>query len=131
MSLASTASSNVAHDTRPSSPAPPTHSLRILLVDDNHVNLSILSTLLKRHFSHALARPPVSLDSSLKALQLLRTQIFDLIFMDIEMPYLNGVECTRRIRAGEDGILDANHNAHIVAVTTNCGPEPASLYRHV
>ena len=118
-------------DTRSSSPLPPTHSLRILLVDDNHINLSVLSTLLKRRFGHALARPPVSLDSGLKALQLLRTQIFDLVFMDIEMPYLNGVECTRRIRAGEDGILSANRSAHIVAVTTNVGPEPASLYRHV
>ncbi|SPO30989.1 uncharacterized protein UTRI_05375_B [Ustilago trichophora] len=120
-----------ANDTRSASPLPPTHSLRILLVDDNHINLSVLSTLLKRRFGHALARPPVSLDSGLKALQLLRTQIFDLIFMDIEMPYLDGVECTRRIRAGEDGILTANRNAHVVAVTTNVGPEPASLYRHV
>lgn len=135
MSFASTelsaAATFAANDTRTASPLPPTHSLRILLVDDNHINLSVLSTLLKRRFGHALARPPVSLDSGLKALQLLRTQIFDLIFMDIEMPYLDGVECTRRIRAGEDGILAANRNAHVVAVTTNVGPEPASLYRHI
>ncbi|KAJ1017736.1 hypothetical protein NDA16_005055 [Ustilago loliicola] len=135
MSFVSTASSVAAsfaaNDTRSGTPLPPTHSLRILIVDDNHVNLSVLSMLLKRRFGHALARPPVSIDSGLKALQLLRTQIFDLIFMDIEMPYLNGVECTRRIRAGKDGILDANRNAHIVAVTTNVGSEPASLYRHV
>ncbi|KIS67406.1 uncharacterized protein UMAG_04506 [Mycosarcoma maydis] len=131
MSIPAAASCQVAKDTRPVTPLPPTHSLRILLVDDNHVNLSILSMLLKRRFSHVLARPPVSLDSGLKALQLLRTEIFDLIFMDIEMPYLDGVECARRIRAGEDGILSANRNAHIVAVTTNVGPEPASLYRHV
>ncbi|PWY98167.1 hypothetical protein BCV70DRAFT_141139, partial [Testicularia cyperi] len=118
-------------ENRPASPLPPTHSLRILIVDDNHVNLSVLSTLLKRRFGHVLARPPVSLDSGLKALQTLRTEIFDLIFIDIEMPYLDGVECTRRIRAGEDGILAANRNAHIVAVTTNTGDEPAALYRHV
>lgn len=130
-SASSAAATFAANDTRSATPLPPTHSLRILIVDDNHVNLSVLSTLLKRRFGHALARPPVSLDSGLKALQLLRTQIFDLIFMDIEMPYLNGVECTRRIRAGEDGILAANRNAHVVAVTTNVGPAPASLYRHV
>lgn len=129
--MAATASSLVAKEVRSASPLQPTNSLRILIVDDNHINLSILSTLLKRRFGHALARPPVSLDSGLKALQLLRTEIFDLIFMDIEMPYLDGVECTRRIRAGEDGILDPNRNAHIVAVTTNVGPEPGSLYRHV
>ncbi|KAJ1574204.1 hypothetical protein NDA12_007175 [Ustilago hordei] len=135
MSFILTASSAAAtfavNDTRSATPLPPTNSLRILIVDDNHVNLMVLSMLLKRRFGHALARPPVSLDSGLKALQLLRTQIFDLIFMDIEMPYLNGVECTRRIRAGEDGILAANRNAHVVAVTTKVGAEPASLYRHV
>ncbi|KAJ9474871.1 Histidine kinase [Pseudozyma hubeiensis] len=131
MPIAATASSLAAKDIRSASPLPPTNSLRILIVDDNHINLSILSTLLKRRFGHALARPPVSLDSGLKALQLLRTEIFDLIFMDIEMPYLDGVECTRRIRAGEDGILDPNRNAHVVAVTTNVGPEPGSLYRHI
>lgn len=131
MPIAATASNLATHDTRSASPLPPTHSLRILIVDDNPVNLSILSTLLKRRFGHALARTPVSLDSGLKALQLLRTEIFDLILMDIEMPYLDGVECTRRIRAAEDGILAPNRYAHIVAVTTNVGPEPASLYRHV
>ncbi|GAC94917.1 histidine kinase [Pseudozyma hubeiensis SY62] len=131
MPIAATESSLVAKNIRSASPLPPANSLRILIVDDNHINLSILSTLLKRRFGHALSRPPVSLDSGLKALQLLRTEIFDLIFMDIEMPYLDGVECTRRIRAGEDGILDPNRNAHIVAVTTNVGPEPGSLYRHV
>lgn len=47
------------------------------------------------------------------------------------MPYLDGVECTRRIRAAEDGILAPNRYAHVVAVTTNVGPEPAALYRHV
>ncbi|PWN47043.1 hypothetical protein IE53DRAFT_364969 [Violaceomyces palustris] len=116
---------------RPASPSPSSKALRILLVDDNHINLSILSTLLKRRFSHVLAKAPVSLDSGLKAIQLLRIEIFDLIFMDIEMPYLNGVECTRRIRSAEDGILEANSSAHIVAVTTAVGEEPSRLYRKV
>ncbi|EPQ28473.1 uncharacterized protein PFL1_03776 [Pseudozyma flocculosa PF-1] len=110
---------------------PSTNSLRILLVDDNQINLSVLSTLLKRRFGHVLASSPVALDSGLKALQLLRTEVFDLVFMDIEMPYLDGVECARRIRAGEDGVLEANRDAHIVAVTTNIGDEPEALYRSV
>lgn len=113
------------------SPMRSPNSLRILVVDDNHVNLAVLSTLLKRRFSHLLACPPVALDSGLKAIQALRADVFDLIFMDIEMPYLNGVECTRRIRAGEDGILSPNSNAHIVAVTTNVGDVHGELYRQV
>lgn len=44
------------------------------------------------------------------------------------MPFLSGVECTKRIRACEDGILPANASAHICAVTTCNGSEAASLY---
>lgn len=72
---------------------------------------------------------PVSVDSGLKAIQLLRTHIFDCIFMDIQMPFLSGLEASRRIRNGEDGILPANGDAHIVAVTTAIGDEPELAYR--
>ncbi|KDN44747.1 hypothetical protein K437DRAFT_207749, partial [Tilletiaria anomala UBC 951] len=68
-------------------------------------------------------------DSGLKALQLLRTGVYDVIFLDIQMPYLNGGDCTRRIRAGKEGILPANRDVHIVAVTTVVGPKPEQVYR--
>lgn len=103
--------------------------LRMLIVDDNHINLSVLSTLLRRRFSHLLEGSPVTVDSGLKAIQLLRTHVFDCIFMDIQMPFLNGLDATRRIRNAEDGILTANSDAHIVAVTTAVGPEPEMAYR--
>ncbi|PWN93588.1 hypothetical protein FA10DRAFT_264225 [Acaromyces ingoldii] len=117
-------------DTRTSVVASPTlRPLRILIVDDNHINLSVLSTLLKRRFNHVLDGPPVSVDSGLKAIQLLRTNVFDCILMDIQMPFLSGLETAKRIRASEDGILDANSSAHIVAVTTAVGDEPEAAYR--
>lgn len=103
--------------------------LRILIVDDNHINLSVLSTLLKRRFSRFIDGAPISVDSGLKAIQLLRTHVFDCIFMDIQMPFLSGLEASRRIRNAEDGILPANSDAHIVAVTTAVGDEPALAYR--
>ena len=90
---------------------------------------TVLARLLKRRFSPLLACAPVCVDSGLKAIQLLRSGIYDLILMDIQMPYLNGVDCTRRIRAGQEGILPANRIAHIVAVTTAIGPEPELVYR--
>ncbi|UZJ55157.1 hypothetical protein CBS101457_004477 [Exobasidium rhododendri] len=103
--------------------------LRILIVDDNHINLSVLSMLLKRRFSSLIDEAPITVDSALKAIQLLRTHIFDLIMMDIQMPYLSGLEATRRIRNAEDGILKANSLAHIIAVTTAVGDEPELVYR--
>ncbi|PWN28735.1 CheY-like protein, partial [Jaminaea rosea] len=105
------------------------HLLRVLVVDDNALNLSVLTRLLKKKFSDILDGPPVAVDSGLKALQLLRSNVFDVILMDIEMPFLSGVDCTKRIRAGQDGVLQINRTARIVAVTTAVGDEPEILYR--
>lgn len=105
------------------------HRLRVLAVDDNFINLSVLTRLLSKHFSHVLDGAPVAVDSGLKALQLLQDNVFDVIFMDIQMPFISGVDCTERIRQGADDVLHANKSAHIVAVTTAVGDEPEILYR--
>lgn len=107
----------------------PYRKLRILLVDDNRINLSVLSTLLKRRFGPMVEGTPVSVDSGLKAIQLLRTNVFDCIMMDIQMPFLSGLDTSIRIRNGEDGVLEANRSVHIVAVTTAVGDEPELAYR--
>lgn len=107
----------------------PGHPLRVLAVDDNSLNLAVLTRLLSKKFSHMLDGPPVAVDSGLKALQLLQDHVFDVIFMDIQMPFISGVDCTERIRIGADGVLHANKSARIVAVTTAVGDEPEILYR--
>ena len=103
--------------------------LRVMIVDDNHINLSVLSTLIRRRFGHVVQDAPVAVDSGLKAIQILRTHVFDCILMDIQMPFLSGLDAARRIRNAEDGILAANSDAHIVAVTTAVGDEPERAYR--
>lgn len=103
--------------------------LRVMIVDDNHINLSVLSTLIRRRFGHVVQDAPVAVDSGLKAIQILRTHVFDCILMDIQMPFLSGLDTARRIRNAEDGILAANSDAHIVAVTTAVGDEPERAYR--
>ncbi|CAO1637143.1 unnamed protein product [Parajaminaea phylloscopi] len=103
--------------------------LRVLAVDDNAINLSVLTRMLTKKFSHMIDGAPVAVDSGLKALQLLQDHVFDIIFMDIQMPFLSGVDCTERIRMGADGVLPANRSARIVAVTTAIGDEPELLYR--
>lgn len=105
------------------------HMLRVLVVDDNALNLAVLTRLLRKRFSHMLDGAPVAVDSALKALQLLRENVFDVILMDIQMPFLSGVDCTERIRAGVEGVLDTNRYATIIAVTTATGVEPEELYR--
>lgn len=105
------------------------HLLRVLVVDDNALNLSVLTKLLRKKFAHMLDDAPVAVDSGLKALQLLRENVYDVVLMDIQMPFLSGVDCTQRIRQGADGIIEANRFATVVAVTTATGDEPEALYR--
>ena len=81
---------------RPPDTARPGHSprrLRILLAEDDEVNLWSGRTMLEK-LGHAVT---TAMDGQ-EALNLLDQQEFDLIFMDIQMPVLDGVETARIIR---------------------------------
>lgn len=78
-------------------PAPsdtPSGGVRILVVEDNHVNQKVVTAVLrKRGFTIELA------NDGQEALQKLETSgSFDLVLMDVQMPVLDGLEATRLIR---------------------------------
>jgi CheY-like chemotaxis protein/anti-sigma regulatory factor (Ser/Thr protein kinase) len=70
-------------------------SLRILLVDDSDVNLEVVSEMLRR-LGHEVS---IAADGEV-ALATMNAQRFDLVFMDIQLPGLDGLETTRRYRDG-------------------------------
>ncbi|KAH8649324.1 hypothetical protein BX600DRAFT_517697 [Xylariales sp. PMI_506] len=77
------------------SPAPSEHSSRFLLVDDNHINLKILASYMKK-----LGKPYMTATNGLEAVESYRREPdrYTCIFMDISMPVMDGFTATRRIR---------------------------------
>jgi CheY-like chemotaxis protein len=70
---------------------------RLLLVDDNKINLSLLETFVKRQ------KRKLSYDSAENGLLAVEAfqqnpSGYDIIFMDVSMPVMDGLEATREIR---------------------------------
>ncbi|QDS76017.1 hypothetical protein FKW77_004904 [Venturia effusa] len=80
----------------------PRAALHLLLVDDNPINLKILTTLVKKlNFTFATARDGLEAVHHFSASLHSSRRLFDVVFMDISMPVLNGFEATREIRKME------------------------------
>jgi CheY-like chemotaxis protein len=82
--------------------------LSILVAEDNLINQKmILKVLEKLGYTAALA------NNGKEAIQMLDRQFYDLIFMDVQMPEMDGLECTRYIRK------NYSRQPTIIAMTAN------------
>ena len=83
------------------------------MVDDIDLNLEIIEAYL------SLGGYGVDTAGSGRAIRMLQAERYDLVLMDIQMPEMDGVTATRRIRALPDSVKDIP----IIAMTGNVVPE--------
>jgi signal transduction histidine kinase/DNA-binding response OmpR family regulator len=103
-----------AHPVKPSLPLSP---LRILVVEDTPVNQKIVLNVLKN-----LGYQADIAQDGVEAVEAFQHQEYDLIFMDLQMPRMNGVEATIQIRSLEqasNGDKPSPSHVEIVAMTAN------------
>jgi PAS domain S-box-containing protein len=90
---------------------PKPRALKVLLAEDNPVNQKLVLTLLtKRGHQAAVA------SEGRQALEMVKSQEFDLVLMDVQMPVMDGLEATAAIRKLEEG---TGRRVPIIALTAH------------
>jgi CheY-like chemotaxis protein/nitrogen-specific signal transduction histidine kinase len=88
----------------------PSHSLRILLAEDNLVNQKVAIHMLKK-----IGYQADVVMNGLEAIETLQKSIYDVVLMDLQMPKMDGIEATRHIISR----FPPERRPQIVAMTAN------------
>jgi CheY-like chemotaxis protein/HPt (histidine-containing phosphotransfer) domain-containing protein len=109
------------HDMLRRRQAEPTNvSARVLVVEDNAVNQEVATGMLE-----AMGCRTVNAPNGRTAVDLFRREAFDVILMDCEMPIMDGIEATRRIReieaaaTAQPGEGSTHRRTPIIALTAH------------
>ncbi len=94
--------------------------LKILLVEDTPINQDVTAGLLRQDRHHVDIA-----EDGFRAMELLSSNHYDLILMDIHLPRMDGMQTTRRIRALSDAIKSS---IPIIALTASVTEEEIAHY---
>jgi two-component system sensor histidine kinase BarA len=89
-------------------------SLKVLVVDDNEINLRLAEIILRKNQYDV-----TTICSGEDSIELAKRNKYDLIFMDLHMPGLDGYNAAKQIRLHQDD----GHRPVIIALTANAMPQ--------
>lgn len=98
----------------------PVAPLRVLIVEDNRINRIVLRDLLEQDGHHV-----DEAHDGQQAVERVRRTSYDLVFMDISMPVMDGVEATRAIRDSEA----RGTRLPLIALTAHARPTDKERFR--
>ncbi len=96
------------------------YSEKVLLADDNPINQKVAMSMISR-----LGYRADPAGNGLEALAAVKRQPYDIIFMDVQMPEMDGLEATRQIRAR--AATEGKRGPWIVALTANAMQDDREL----
>jgi CheY-like chemotaxis protein len=88
------------------------NSARILIAEDNPINQIVAQEILS-----TLGYRSDLVGNGLEALEAMRQIPYDLVFMDCQMPEMDGYAATKALRGGATGV--ARRNVPVIALTAN------------
>ena len=86
-----------------------TYPLEILVAEDNEINQQVIRYILEK-----IGYNPVIVPNGQEAVDQASRTHYDIVFMDLQMPEIDGLEATRLIRRSDNG-----HQPVIIALTAN------------
>jgi CheY-like chemotaxis protein len=92
----------------------------ILVAEDVEMNQHLI-----QHILESSGAKVVIVRNGAEALELVKKQIFDCVLMDVQMPEMDGVQATVKIRNLEDPLIST---IPIIAITANCQEEDLLKY---
>ena len=117
----STESEN-ADITEESAVIPPMKVIRVLLIDDDRIQLNLTAAMLKQHGIDAVCCEQLEQLS-----EQLRSSVFDVLLTDIQMPAINGFDLVKLLRASN---IPQAKTIPVIAVTARSEMDKAALHEH-
>ena len=101
---------------------PPVKVIRVLLIDDDKIQLNLTAAMLKQQGIDA-----VCCEEPEQLIEQLRSSVFDVLLTDIQMPAINGFDLIKLLRASN---IPQAKTIPVIAVTARSEMDKAALHEH-